>query len=124
MENKYQVKYEQMASVSQSKHQVKQFKQKHKKMKKETKKQVKQVKEQVEEQVGQPKQKVEKLQNGLYLVENEDVKMLVTNLGTALKEATHDEVEAIKTLHPEEWEKMQLAAMVAIDNMVNKEARK
>ena len=34
----------------------------------------------------EPKQQIEKIQNGLYLVEQENVKIFVTNLGTALKE--------------------------------------
>ena len=68
------------------------------------------------------KQTVEKLQNGLYLVEKDGVKMLVTNNGTAIKETNHDEVEDLKLTRI--WDKMQIAAMVAIDNMVKQEARK
>ena len=72
----------------------------------------------------EPKQQIEKIQNGLYLVEQENVKIFVTNLGTALKEATENQIEALKALNPHIWERMQIAAMVAIDNMVKKEARK
>ena len=46
----------------------------------------------------EPKQQIEKIQNGLYLVEREGVKLLATNNGTAIKETTHDEVEALKTM--------------------------
>ena len=46
----------------------------------------------------EPKQQIEKVQNGLYLVEREGVKLLATNNGTAIKETTHDEVEALKTM--------------------------
>ena len=51
------------------------------------------------------------------------VKLLETNNGTAIKETTHDEVEALKTMLPEAWDRLQIAAMVAIDNMVKQEAR-
>ena len=70
------------------------------------------------------KQQIEKIQNGLYLVEREGVKLLVTNNGTAIKETTHDEVEALKTVLPKAWDRLQIAAMVEIDNMVKQEARK
>ena len=33
-------------------------------------------------------------------------------------------VEALKTMLPEAWDRLQIAAMVAIDNMVKEEARK
>ena len=72
----------------------------------------------------EPKQEIQKIQNGLYLVEQENVKIFVTNLGTALKEATQNQIEALKALNPDIWERMQIAAMVAIDNMVKQEARK
>ena len=72
----------------------------------------------------EPKQQIKKVQNGLYLVEREGVKLLVTNNGTAIKETTHDEVEGLKTMLPEAWDRLQIAAMVAIDNMVKQEARK
>ena len=78
------------------------------------------IKEVKEEQ----KQQIEKLQNGLYSVEKEGVVLLVTNNGTAIKESNHDEVEALKTMLPEAWDRLQIAAMVAIDNMIKKEARK
>ena len=48
----------------------------------------------------EPKQQIEKIQNGLYLVEREGVKLLATNNGTAIKETTHDEVEALKVKIP------------------------
>ena len=41
------------------------------------------------------KQQIEKVQNGLYLVEREGLKLLATNNGTAIKKTTHDEVEAL-----------------------------
>ena len=47
----------------------------------------------------EPKQQIEKVQNGLYLVEREGVKLLATNNGTAIKETTHDEVEGLKTMY-------------------------
>ena len=72
----------------------------------------------------EPKQLIERVQNGLYLVEREGVKLLVTNNGTAIKETTHDEVEALKARSEGAWDRLQIAAMVAIDNMVKKEARK
>ena len=72
----------------------------------------------------EPKQQIEKIRNGLYLVEREGVKLLATNNGTAIKETTNDEVEALKTMLPEAWDRLQIAAMVAIDNMVKQEARK
>ena len=72
----------------------------------------------------EPKQQIEKVQNGLYLVEREGVKLLATNNGTAIKETTHDEVEALKAISEGAWDRLQIAAMVAIDNMVKKEARK
>ena len=72
----------------------------------------------------EPKQLIEKLQNGLYLIEREGVKLLVTNNGTAIKETTHEEVGALKTMLPEAWDRLQIAAMVAIDNMVKMEGRK
>ena len=57
-------------------------------------------------------------------VAREGVKLLATNNGTAIKETTHDEVESLKTMLPEAWDRLQIAAMVAIDNMVKQEARK
>ena len=72
----------------------------------------------------EPKQQIEKIQNGLYLVEREGMKLLATNNGTAIKETTHDEVEALKAISEGAWDRLQIAAMVAIDNMVKKEARK
>ena len=72
----------------------------------------------------EPKQQIEKIQNGLYLVEREGMKLLATNNGTAIKETTHDEIESLKTMLPEAWDRLQIAAMVAIDNMVKQEARK
>ena len=72
----------------------------------------------------EPKQQIEKLQNRLYLVDREGVKLSATNNGTAIKESTHDEVEALKTMLPETWDRLQIAAMVAIDNMVKQEAKK
>ena len=72
----------------------------------------------------EPKQQIEKIQNGLYLVEREGVKLLATNNGTAIKETTHDEVEALKAISEGAWDRLQIASMVAIDNMVKQEARK
>ena len=77
-----------------------------------------------EVKITETKQGITKIQNGLYLVEREDVKILTTNNGTALKETSHDEVEALKTMLPEAWDRLQIAAMVAIDNMIKQEARK
>lgn len=74
--------------------------------------------------VTETKQGITKIQHGLYLVEREDILILATNNGTALKETTHDEVEALKTMLPEAWDRLQIAAMVAIDNMIKQEARK
>ena len=72
----------------------------------------------------EPKQQIEKVQNGLYLVEREGVKLLVTNNGTAIKETSNDEVGALKKMFPDAWDRLQIAAIVAIDNIVKQEARK
>ena len=72
----------------------------------------------------EPKQQIEKIQNGLYSVEKGGIIILASNNGTALKATTRDEVEALKTMLPEAWDRLQIAAMVAIDNMVKQEARK
>ena len=69
-------------------------------------------------------QQIKKIQNGLYLVEREGVKLLATNNGTAIKETKHDEIEALKAISEGAWDRLQIAAMVAIDNMVKQEARK
>ena len=57
---------------------------------------------------------MKKIQNGLYLVEREGVKLLATNNGTAIKETAHDEVEALKAISEGAWDRLQIAAMVAI----------
>ena len=70
------------------------------------------------------KQQIKKIQNGLYLVERGGVKLLATNNGTALKEPTKEELELLEVMGEGMWNIMQIAAMVAIDNMVKQEARK
>ena len=57
----------------------------------------------------EPKQQIEKVQNGLYLVEHEGVKLLATNNGTALKEPTKEELELLEVMGEGMWNIMQIA---------------